>query len=155
MTTQTQPQAAPQATVQALEKLLANTYILALKTQNYHWNVTGPHFNDLHAVFETQYDALAEAVDLVAERIRALGAPTPGSFKAFLAAADIPEAEGGESAADMVLRLAQGHEAAARSAKAVIAAAEAADDPVTADLATVRAADHDKTAWMLRATAAR
>jgi starvation-inducible DNA-binding protein len=136
--------------VKALDRLLADTYTLALKTQNFHWNVAGPHFHDLHVLFEGQYDELAAAVDDLAERIRALKAPAPGSFAAFSALTGIPEAEGGEGAQDMARLLAEGHEEASRAARAVIDAAS--DDPVTADLATVRSAAHDKAAWMLRAT---
>lgn len=137
--------------VKTLERFLSDTYVLALKTQNFHWNVEGPHFHDLHILFETQYDELAAAVDVVAERIRALKAPAPGSFAAFSALAGIPEAKGGESAQEMLRLLAEGHEEASRSARAVIDAST--DDPVTADIATARAAAHDKAAWMLRATA--
>lgn len=136
--------------VRALDRLLADTYTLALKTQNYHWNVTGAHFHDLHILFEGQYDELAEAVDELAERIRALKVAAPGSFAAFAALTGIPEAKGGESDQQMVRLLAEGHEEASRAARAVIDASS--DDPVTADLATVRAAAHDKAAWMLRAT---
>lgn len=136
--------------VRVLDRLLADTYALALKTQNFHWNVTGPHFHDLHVLFEGQYDGLSEAVDELAERIRALKATAPGSFAAFSALTGISEAKGGESAADMVRLLAEGHEEASRAARAVIDASS--DDPVTADLATVRSAAHDKAAWMLRAT---
>lgn len=142
--------AAKSPVVKALEAFLANTYVLALKTQNFHWNVEGPHFHDLHILFETQYDELIAAVDELAERIRALKAPAPGSFAAFSVLAAIPEAKGGESADEMVRQLAEGHEEASRSARTVIDAAS--DDPVTADMATTRAAAHDKTAWMLRAT---
>jgi starvation-inducible DNA-binding protein len=148
--TPTKTNAAPPV-VAALERLLADTYTLALKTQNFHWNVMGPRFNDLHTMFEGQYTLLAAAVDELAERLRALGAPAPGSYKAFSALTRIVEAKGGETAEEMVRGLAEGHEEASTASKALIRASEQADDPVTADMATGRATEHDKTAWMLRA----
>jgi starvation-inducible DNA-binding protein len=137
-----------------LEHLLADTYTLYLKTQNYHWNVTGPMFRSLHLMFEEQYIELRDAVDEVAERIRSLGYPAPGSFAEFSRLTTITESEGAPEAMDMVRGLAEGHETAARTARAVVEAAEAAGDVATADLATVRIETHEKTAWMLRATAA-
>jgi starvation-inducible DNA-binding protein len=137
-----------------LEHLLADTYTLYLKTQNYHWNVTGPMFRSLHLMFKEQYIELRDAVDEVAERIRSLGYPAPGSFAEFSRLTSITESEGAPDAMGMVRSLAEGHETAARTARAVVEAAEAAGDVATADLATVRIATHEKTARMLRATAA-
>ena len=136
-----------------LERFLADTYTLYLKSQNYHWNVTGPMFRALHLMFEEHYIELRDAVDEIAERIRALGYPSPGSFAEFSRLTQIPEGNGTEEAMQMVRNLAEGHEAAARSARAVVEAAEPAGDVATADLATVRIETHEKTAWMLRATA--
>ncbi|MBU1227483.1 MAG: DNA starvation/stationary phase protection protein [Actinobacteria bacterium] len=137
-----------------LERLLADTYTLYLKSQNFHWNVTGPMFRSLHLMFEEHYMELRDAADLIAERIRALGYPAPGSYAAFARLTQIPEGLGTENAMEMVRSLAEGHEAAARCARAVVEAAEAAGDVATADLATARIETHEKTAWMLRATAA-
>ncbi|NQV06343.1 DNA starvation/stationary phase protection protein, partial [bacterium] len=120
----------------------------------FHWNVTGPMFRSLHLMFEEQYVELRDAVDLIAERIRALGYPSPGSFTEFAALTSVPEGVGTTEAMEMVRALASGHETAARTARAVVAVAEAAGDVATADLATVRIDTHEKTAWMLRATAA-
>jgi len=137
-----------------LGRFLADTYTLYLKSQNFHWNVTGPMFRSLHLMFEEHYIELRDAVDEIAERIRALGYPSPGSFAEFSRLTQIPEGTGTEDAMEMVRSLVQGHEAAARSARAVVAAAEPAGDVATADLATVRIETHEKTAWMLRSTAA-
>ena len=137
-----------------LGHLLADTYTLYLKTQNFHWNVEGPMFRSLHLMFEEQYIELRDAADEIAERIRSLGYPSPGSYSEFSRLTSIPESEGKPEAMAMVRGLAEGHEAAAKTARAVIAAAEAAGDVATADLATVRIETHEKTAWMLRATAA-
>ncbi|MDX1691118.1 MAG: Dps family protein [Acidimicrobiia bacterium] len=139
--------------VAGLERLLADTYTLYLKTQNYHWNVEGPMFRALHLMFEEQYIELRDAVDLVAERIRSLGELAPGSFAEFAELTVIPEGSGDTDAMDMVRGLADGHEAAARTARSVVRLAEEAGDVATADLATVRIETHEKTAWMLRATA--
>jgi len=136
-----------------LEKLLADTYTLYLKSQNYHWNVTGPMFRALHLMFEEHYIELRDAVDEIAERIRSLGYPAPGSFAEFAALTSIEEGDGTLPAMDMVRGLAAGHEATARTARTVVEMAEAASDVATADLATVRIETHEKTAWMLRATA--
>lgn len=136
-----------------LDRFLADTYTLYLKSQNYHWNVTGPMFRALHLMFEEHYIELRDAVDEIAERIRALGFPSPGSFEEFARLTQIPEGKGTEEAMEMVRNLAEGHEAAARSARAVVAVAEPAGDVATVDLATVRIETHEKTAWMLRATA--
>jgi starvation-inducible DNA-binding protein len=134
-----------------LSKLLADTYTLYLKTHNFHWNVTGPQFNSLHLMFEGQYTELALAVDLIAERIRALGEPAPGSYSAFAKLASIKEAEGKPSATEMVEILAADQLAVVRTARGVFPLADAAHDEPTADLLTQRMQVHEKTAWMLRA----
>src|SRR5262245_63245145 len=136
---------------EGLSKVLADTYTLYLKTHNFHWNVTGPMFNTLHLMFEAHYNELALAVDLVAERIRALGHPAPGSYSAYAKLSSIEEAEGVPAAEDMVAQLVKGHEAVARTARKVFTAAEKASDQPTADLLTQRLQVHEKTAWMLRA----
>ncbi|MEQ8701591.1 MAG: Dps family protein [Bauldia litoralis] len=133
-----------------LSHLLADTYTLYLKTHNFHWNVTGPMFNTLHLMFEQQYNELALAVDLVAERIRALGHPAPGSYKQYAALSSIKEEDGVPSAEDMIRQLVEGQEAVARTARSVFPAAEKANDESTADLLTQRMQVHEKTAWMLR-----
>ena len=134
-----------------LANVLADSYTLYLKTHNFHWNVTGPMFNTLHLMFEAQYNELALAVDLVAERIRALGHPAPGSYSAYAKLSSIEEAEGVPAAEEMIAQLVKGHEAVARTARGVFRAAEKASDQPTADLLTQRMQVHEKTAWMLRA----
>ena len=136
----------------ALSVLLADSYTLYLKTQNYHWNVTGPMFPALHAMFETEYLELRDAVDVIAERIRALGRPAPASYKAYGELTSIEEAEQIPDALDMVRDLAAGHETVARTARAAVDRAEPAGDIATVDLATGRVEVHEKTAWMLRTT---
>jgi starvation-inducible DNA-binding protein len=143
-----------QEIAQGLSRLLADSYTLYLKTHNYHWNVKGPLFNTLHQMFEEQYTELAEAVDEIAERIRALGKPAPGSYRAYAALTSIDEEDGEPSAEEMILRLLQGQETVARTARSVIGAAEAANDEPTADLLTQRMQVHEKNAWMLRSMAA-
>jgi starvation-inducible DNA-binding protein len=133
-----------------LSRLLADTYTLYLKTHNFHWNVTGPMFNTLHLMFETQYNELATAVDLIAERIRSLGFPAPGSYKAYAKLSSIEEAEGVPSAEEMLAQLVKGQESVVRTARAVFPAVERASDEATADLLTQRMQLHEKTAWMLR-----
>ncbi|HEY0562017.1 MAG TPA: Dps family protein [Methylophilus sp.] len=133
-----------------LSKLLADTYTLYLKTHYFHWNVTGPMFNTLHLMFETQYNELALAVDLVAERIRALDVYAPGTYRQFAELSSIKEADGVPKANDMIKELVEGHEAVCRTARSVFPAAEAASDEATADLLTQRLQLHEKTAWMLR-----
>ena len=133
-----------------LARLLADTYTLYLKTHNYHWNVTGPMFNTLHLMFETQYNELALAVDQIAERIRALGFPAPGTNSEFARLTSIAETPGVPDAREMVRLLVQGHEAVARTARKVFPAVEKANDQPTADLLTQRLQVHEKTAWMLR-----
>lgn len=138
------------AIVEHLSRVLADTYTLYLKTHNFHWNVTGPRFNDLHAMFMGQYTMMWNAVDLVAERIRSLAAPAPGSYRDFARLTVIAEAEGVPNANDMVRQLVDGHEAVCRTARAAFPVADAAGDQVTMDLLTQRLEFHEKTAWMLR-----
>ena len=133
-----------------LSKLLADTYSLYLKTHNFHWNVTGPMFQTLHLMFETQYNELALAVDLVAERIRALGFPAPGTYSEFARLSSIKETSGAPKAEEMIQLLVEGQEAIVRTARSVFPVAEKASDEATADLLTQRIQLHEKTAWMLR-----
>jgi starvation-inducible DNA-binding protein len=133
-----------------LSRLLADTYTLYLKTHNFHWNVTGPLFHTLHLMFEQQYGELALAVDLVAERIRALGHPAPGSYAQFAQLTTLSDERGLPGAERMIRALVDGHAAVARTARSVFAAAEAGRDQVTMDLLTQRLQVHEKTAWMLR-----
>jgi starvation-inducible DNA-binding protein len=135
---------------EGLSRLLADTYTLYLKTHNFHWNVTGPMFNTLHLMFETQYTELATAVDLIAERIRSLGFPAPGSYNAYARLSSIEEAEGVPAAEEMLAQLVKGQEAVVRTARKVFPAVERANDEATADLLTQRMQLHEKTAWMLR-----
>ena len=135
---------------EGLARLLADTYTLYLATHNFHWNVKGPMFNSLHAMFMAQYTELWNAVDPIAERIRALGFAAPGTYKQFAGLASIAEPEGVPSAEDMVAFLVRGHEAVARTARGVFPLAAKADDQPTADLLTQRLDVHEKTAWMLR-----
>ena len=137
-----------------LSKLLADSYTLYLKTHNYHWNVKGPLFNTLHQMFEEQYTELAEAVDEIAERIRALGKLAPGSYTAFAKLTSIEEEEGEPSAEDMIRQLVKGQEAVVRTARSVFPIAEAANDEPSADLLTQRMQIHEKNAWMLRSMVA-
>jgi starvation-inducible DNA-binding protein len=134
-----------------LSHLLADTYTLYLKTHNYHWNVTGPMFNTLHLMFETQYNELALAVDLIAERIRALGHPAPGSYAQYAKMSVIKETDGVPVAEDMIADLVNGQEAVVRTARRILPVAEQANDQPTIDLLTQRMNIHEKTAWMLRA----
>ncbi|NWG74949.1 MAG: DNA starvation/stationary phase protection protein [Rubrivivax sp.] len=134
-----------------LSKLLADTYTLYLTTHNFHWNVTGPMFNTLHAMFMAQYTELWNAVDPIAERIRALGHPAPGSYAQYGQLSSIPDAPAEPpKALEMVRILVAGHEAVARTARSVFALAAKADDQPSADLLTQRLDVHEKTAWMLR-----
>lgn len=134
-----------------LSHLLADSYILYLKTHNFHWNVEGPMFNSLHQMFMDQYTELWNALDLIAERIRALGAYAPGSYKKFAQLSSIPEAEETMPANAMIKQLLEGHEAVAKTSRGIFALAEAASDEATLDLLTQRLQLHEKTAWMLRA----
>ena len=128
---------------QGLSKVLADTYTLYVKTHGYHWNVTGPMFQTLHLMFETQYGELALAADAVAERIRALGLPAPGSCKRFSALTSIPEDETIPRAEDMIRNLVKGHEATARGARETFLLADAANDQPTCDLLTLLCLDAD------------
>lgn len=134
----------------ALGKLLADSYLLYLKTQNYHWNVTGKMFQPLHTLFEEQYQDLAEAVDQIAERIRALGEFAPGSFSSFSKVASIKEENGIPIAEEMIHNLVVGNEAVVSTAREIISLCDDAEDDVTADLMVERMQKHEKNAWMLR-----
>ncbi len=137
--------------VEGLSKLLADTYTLYLKTHNFHWNVTGPMFNTLHLMFEQEYNELALAVDLIAERIRALGFPAPGTYSEFSKLSSIEETPGViPSAEEMIKLLVEGNETVVRTARNVFPVVEQAQDESTADLLTQRMQTHEKTAWMLR-----
>lgn len=135
---------------QGLSHMLADTYLLYLQTHNFHWNVTGPMFQTLHLMFEQQYIELADAVDLIAERIRALGFPAPGTFTEFQQLASIKETPGVPPAETMIRLLVEGHEAVVRTARALMTSVDKAHDEATADLLTQRIQTHEKTAWMLR-----
>jgi len=136
--------------VQGLSTLLADSYTLYLMTHNFHWNVTGPQFNSLHLMFMAQYTEQWNALDIIAERIRALGHPTPGTYKEFVKLASIEEVEGVPKATDMIRHLVAAQEATARTARALFPVVDAANDQPTADLLTQRLEVHEKTAWMLR-----
>lgn len=136
---------------EALSRILADTYVLYLKTRNYHWNVTGPHFGQLHSLFEEQYDELREAGDEIAERIRALGHFAPGSYARFAELKSIEEAPDSPPHADaMIGQLAADNETLSRVARSVLTAAENAGDEVTIDMMVERMTAHEKAAWMLR-----
>lgn len=143
-----------QETAKGLERLLADTYTLYLKTHNFHWNVTGPNFSSLHLMFEGQYTELALAVDAIAERIRALGFPAPGSYARFSELTTLEEATGVPKAEAMVAQLAADHEAITKSIKALWPVAEKDGDEGTLDLMTQRLSSHEKTAWMLNSSLA-
>ena len=134
-----------------LGHVLADTYTLYLKTHNFHWNVTGPMFQTLHLMFETQYNELWLAIDLVAERIRSLGHPAPGTYAEFTKLSSIKETVGVPKAKEMIKHLVAGHEAVAKSARVLFPVVEKAGDEATADMLTQRIQIHEKTAWMLRA----
>ncbi len=139
------------AIAKGLSKLLADTYTLYLTTHNFHWNVTGPMFNSLHAMFMAQYTELWTAVDPVAERIRSLGHPAPGSYAQFSQLSSVPDAPANPpKAMEMVRILVEGHEAVARTARAIFPLVDQAGDEPTADLLTQRLTVHEQTAWMLR-----
>jgi starvation-inducible DNA-binding protein len=139
------------AIAQGLSKLLADTYTLYLTTHNFHWNVTGPMFNSLHAMFMTQYTELWNAVDPIAERIRSLGHAAPGSYAQFAKLSSLKDAPATPpKALDMVRILVEGHEGAARTARSLFPAVEKASDEPSADLLTQRITVHEQTAWMLR-----
>nr|OBZ98450.1 DNA-binding stress protein [Leptospira interrogans serovar Copenhageni/Icterohaemorrhagiae] len=133
-----------------LQKLLADTYILYFKTHSYHWNVTGPQFNTLHQMFQTQYNELWLSIDLIAERIRALGFYAPSSSHQLGKLTSIHEEGGVPHADDMIRHLVSGHETVIRTARSLLPAADEGGDEVTLDLLTQRLEVHEKTAWMLR-----
>ena len=135
---------------QGLSALLADSYTLYLMTHNFHWNVTGPDFNSLHQMFMGQYTEQWTALDLIAERIRALGCPAPGTYKEFVKLASIKEVEGVPKATDMVRHLVSAQEATARTARKLFPLVNSANDQPTADVLTQRLDVHEKTAWMLR-----
>ena len=136
--------------VEGLARMQADTYTLYLKTHNFHWNVTGPMFQTLHLMFMTQYNEIWLAVDVIAERIRALGFPAPGSYKEFAALTEIEDSKGVPNAKEMIRQLVDGQEAVIRTARAVFPIAEAAGDQPTADVLTQRMTVHEQNAWMLR-----
>jgi starvation-inducible DNA-binding protein len=133
-----------------LSALLADSYTLYLMTHNFHWNVVGPDFNSLHLMFMSQYTEQWSALDIIAERIRALGHPAPGTYKEFVKFASIKEIEGVPSSNDMIRHLVAAQEATARTARELFPLVNAANDQPTADLLTQRLEVHEKTAWMLR-----
>jgi starvation-inducible DNA-binding protein len=139
-----------QEIAKGLSRVLADSYTLYLKTHNFHWNVTGPMFQALHVMFETQYNELALAVDVVAERIRSLGLPAPGTYAQFEQLSSIRQENGVPDAQEMIRLLVAGHETVARTARQVFTVAEDASDQPTCDLLTQRMQVHEKTAWMLR-----
>ena len=135
---------------EGLSAVLADSYTLYLMTHNFHWNVTGPHFNSLHQMFMGQYTEQWTALDVIAERIRALGHPAPGTYKEFVRLASIKEVEGVPNATDMIRHLVAAQEATARTARELLPVVDAANDQPTTDLLTQRLEVHEKTAWMLR-----
>ncbi|GGP60166.1 Dps family protein [Shewanella saliphila] len=137
---------------EGLKSLLADSYTLYLQTHNFHWNVTGIHFRELHLMFEEHYTELATAVDDIAERIRTLDVAAPGTYKEFARLSSIKEVEGVPSSADMVDLLTKGHEQVVKTSREVLKLAQAADDESTSALVSDRMRIHEKTAWMLRAT---
>lgn len=142
-------QAARTEAATALSRLLADSYLIYLKTQGFHWNVVGPQFEPLHELFHEQYDELAKAIDEIAERIRALDVKAPASFSEFKSLSSIAEEAGAPAAESMLRQLASDHVTAARTALQVVSVAEANGDVATADLATQRVTQHEKVAWML------
>jgi len=138
------------AIAKGLAGLLADSYSLYLMTHNFHWNVTGPMFNTLHTMFMAQYTEQWAALDLIAERIRALGEPAPGTYKEFSKLTSIQEVAGTPKAIDMVRYLVKAQEATAKTARKLFPLVEKANDQPTADLLTQRLDIHEKTAWMLR-----
>lgn len=137
---------------EGLKKLLADSYTLYLQTHNFHWNVTGPQFRELHLMFEEHYTELAIAVDDIAERIRTLDVAAPGTYQAFAKLSAIKEVEGVPAPADMVDILTKGHEQVVKTSREVLKLAQNADDESTASLVSDRMRIHEKTSWMLRAT---
>ncbi|PWQ93563.1 Dps family protein [Leucothrix arctica] len=137
---------------EGLKRLLADSYTLYLQTHNFHWNVTGMQFRELHLMFEEHYTEMAIAVDDIAERIRTLDVAAPGTYKEFAKLSSIEEVEGVPSSTDMVKLLTKGHEQVIKTSRDVLKVAQAADDESTASLVSDRMRIHEKTAWMLRAT---
>ena len=135
---------------EGLSRLLADSYTLYLKTHNFHWNVTGPMFTTLHTLFEQQYTELAAAVDEIAERIRALGFPAPGSYRQYSQLSAIEEETGTPDAREMLRQLVVGQETVVRTAREIFPVADESGDEPTADLLTQRMQLHEKNAWMLR-----
>ncbi len=135
---------------EGLSRLLADSYTLYLKTHNFHWNVTGPMFNSLHLMFMDQYTELWNALDSIAERIRALGFPAPGTYREFHALTVIKESEGVPTATEMIKQLVAGQEAVVKTARRLMPAVSEANDESSADLLTQRMQIHEKNAWMLR-----
>ena len=144
------PEKKRKAIAKGLSRLLADSYTLYLKTHNYHWNVTGPMFNTLHVMFMDQYTELWNALDLIAERIRALGHVAPGSYQAYAKLTVIPEDNDQPDAETMIRRLVAGQESVTRTAREIFPLADDAHDEPTADLLTQRMQVHEKNAWMLR-----
>ncbi len=140
------------AIADGLKRLLADSYTLYLQTHNFHWNVTGSEFRELHLMFEEHYTELAVAVDDIAERIRTLDIPAPGTYKEFAKLSSIQEVDGVPSSSDMVVLLTQAHEQVIKTSRDVLKVAQDADDESTASLVSDRMRIHEKTAWMLRAT---
>ena len=139
-----------QAIAQGVSELLADTYTLYLKTHNFHWNIVGPRFHDLHLMFEAQYTELSTAVDDIAERIRTLGVPAPGTYSQFAALTSIDETTGVPNADKMVKILTEDNETVVRTARRILSLAQEANDESTASLLSDRMVVHEKTAWMLR-----
>jgi starvation-inducible DNA-binding protein len=135
---------------EGLERMLADTYTLYLKTHNFHWNVTGPMFQTLHLMFMAQYNEIWLAVDVIAERIRALGFPASGSYKEFAALTEIKDSKGVPSAMEMIRQLVDGQETVVRTARDVLPVAEKAGDQPTVDMLSARMQVHEQNAWMLR-----
>ena len=144
------PEAERRRIAEGLSALLADSYTLYLMTHNFHWNVTGPQFNSLHAMFMGQYTEQWSAIDVIAERIRALGFPAPGTYAEFARLTSIREPEGVPDANEMVRQLVVAQEATARTARNLFPVVDAARDQPTADVLTQRVNVHEKTAWMLR-----
>ncbi len=144
------PEKDRKAIAAGLSRLAADNFTLYLKTHFFHWNVTGPMFQTLHLMFETQYNELWLASDAIAERVRALGFPAPGTYEDFAKLTVIKSTKGVPKAVDMIKQLVAGHEATVRTARALFHEVDAANDEATADLLTQRIQIHEKTAWMLR-----
>lgn len=144
------PEADRKAIADALSRLLADTYTLYLMTHNFHWNVTGPMFRTLHLMFEEQYTEMATAVDEIAERIRTLGYPAPGTYRDFGKLTSLKEPEGVPAAEDMIVKLVEGNEAVVRTCREALPLAQEGNDESTASLISDRLRVHEKTAWMLR-----